>query len=67
MTARRHKSDTRTFSEMTFAEQARSINAQLAILGKAMRAHLRATKVRRRAKQKLIKQAQGLLDRAKSL
>ncbi len=36
---RRHKSDTRTFEELDFVGQARSINAQIAVLGRAIRAN----------------------------
>jgi len=38
---RRHKSDTKTFEELDFVGQARSINAQISVLGRAIRANLR--------------------------
>jgi predicted RNA-binding protein associated with RNAse of E/G family len=41
MTTRRHKTDTRTFDELTLAGQAKSISAQLATLTRAVRAHVR--------------------------
>jgi hypothetical protein len=37
----RHKNDTKTFQELSFSEQAKSINAQISILNKAVRAHVR--------------------------
>jgi|GEM_PF-1399205 len=40
MTSRRHKSDTRTFNELTFSEQAKTINAQLATFTRATLAHI---------------------------
>jgi hypothetical protein len=40
MTARRHRSDTRTFRELTFAGQAKSLNAQLSTLTRAVEAHV---------------------------
>ena len=41
MGKRRHKEDTRTFEELTFAEQAKSIQGQLMVLQRAIRAHVR--------------------------
>lgn len=40
-TIKRHKQNTKTFGEMTFAEQARSISAQIIILERGIRAHHR--------------------------
>jgi hypothetical protein len=40
---KRHKNDTKTFNELTFEEQAKSINAQISILKKAISAHSRNT------------------------
>ncbi len=45
---RRHKSDTKTFEELDFVGQARSINAQIAVLGRAIRANLRRAQQERR-------------------
>jgi len=45
---RRHKNDTKTFEELDFVGQARSINAQIAVLGRAIRANLRRTRRERR-------------------
>ncbi len=39
--AERHKNDTRTFEGLTFQGQAKSINAQLSTLTRAVRAHVR--------------------------
>jgi hypothetical protein len=41
MAQKRHKRDTRTFEELDFAGQARSINAQVTRLQASVRAHLR--------------------------
>lgn len=38
---RRHKSDTKTFKELDFVGQAKSINAQISVLGRAIRANVR--------------------------
>ena len=40
MTDRRHKNDTRTFEELTFQEQANSLNAQFSTLPRAIRCHV---------------------------
>jgi hypothetical protein len=36
-----HKGDTKTFEELTYAEQAKSINAELQSLEKAIKANIR--------------------------
>jgi len=36
---KRHKGDTKTFRELDFSEQAKSINVQISILGKGMSIH----------------------------
>ena len=38
---RRHEDDTKTFDELTFAEQAKSINAQIVELQRSIAPHLR--------------------------
>lgn len=43
MVSRRHRGDTRTFEELDFAEQAKSISAQIVVLQRAIRAHARRT------------------------
>jgi len=40
MTSKRHKNDTKTFEELTFDEQARSINASIVNLQKAIFHHI---------------------------
>jgi hypothetical protein len=66
-----HKNHTKDFEDLTYAEQARSINATMAYLTKAIKAHLKkAENVRRTkevVKQKCMKQAERLLDRIKSI
>jgi hypothetical protein len=41
MSTKRHKKDTRTFAELTFSEQAQSINATILYMKRAVLAHLR--------------------------
>ena len=36
----RHKNDTKTFEELDFAEQAKSISAQILVLEKAIKLHV---------------------------
>ena len=42
MTEKAHKGHTRTFEELTFSGQAKSLNAQFATLTRAVRAHIAA-------------------------
>jgi hypothetical protein len=62
-----HKDHTRDFEELTFAEQAKSINAEMAYLPKAVRAHLRKAQTEGRnrnvVRQKCVNQVQRLLQR----
>jgi hypothetical protein len=44
MATRRHKQDTRTFEELDYAGQAKSITAQINILIKAINAHIQRAK-----------------------
>jgi hypothetical protein len=64
---RRHKDDTKTFNELTFAEQARSINAHIVQLQQSIRAHLNKAESEGRnvgrAHGKCISQLRRLLDR----
>ena len=66
MTAR-HKNDTQTFDGLTFPGQAKSINAQLSTLTRAVRAHIRKAReeglVYSKTKKKCSDQVQRLLDR----
>lgn len=62
-----HKDHTRDFEDLTYAEQAKSINAEMAYLPKAVRAHLRKAQNKERdtnaVKQKCINQVQRMLRR----
>jgi len=64
---RRHKDDTKAFDELTFAEQAKSINAQIVELQRAIGAHLRRAgnegRNAGRVHEKCISQLRRLLDR----
>jgi hypothetical protein len=64
---RRHKSDTRTFAELTFGEQAKCINAQLATLTRAMRRHMRLARQQgrdaERTRAKCVAQVERLRQR----
>ena len=64
-TRRRHKKDTKTFGELSLIEQARSINAQIIILERAIRANLRKTQNQKhqQTKDARIKQLKRLLGR----
>jgi hypothetical protein len=44
MGKKRHQRDTKTFNELSFQEQAKSLNAQFATLRRAVRAHVRNAK-----------------------
>ncbi len=61
---RDHKED---FRNLTYAEQAKSISAQIANLSKSIRAHIRQAKLEGRnmdtVRQKCVGQVQRLLDR----
>ncbi len=64
---RRHKDDTKTFDELTFAEQAKSINAQIVELQRSIGAHLRRAESEGRdvgrVHDKCLSQLGRLLDR----
>jgi len=64
---RGHIDDTKTFEELNYAEQARSINAQIIIIEKAINANIRrATKEKRESPiGKRIEQLEGLVERLK--
>lgn len=63
---RRHKGDTKTFEELTFAEQSKAINIRLVGLKRSIAAHLRrATSEGRDAevvRLKCLDQIRRLLD-----
>jgi len=62
-----HQSHTKDFEELTYDEQAKSINAQMANLGKAINAHLRKAESEGRevedVRKKCIGQANNLVQR----
>ena len=62
-----HQGHTKEFDELNFKEQAQSINAQFANLGKAVKAHLRKAKVEgrdmERVREKCMSQADKLVHR----
>lgn len=64
---RRHQGDTKTFDELTYAEQAKSINAQIVEIQRSIAAHLRRAGTEGRdvqsARRKCINQLRRLLDR----
>lgn len=59
----RHKGDTKTFEEMTFEEQAKSINAIINVLQRTMIHHVSASKTRVETRDKCLKQITRLLVR----
>ena len=63
----RHKSDTKTFEGLSFSGQAKSISAQITVLQRSIRAHVRrAEKEKRTATKTLLKcigQVSRMLDR----
>ena len=65
--SRRHQGDTKTFEELTFAEQAKSINISVVGLQRSVAAHLRrATQEGRDPRDvrlKCVNQIQRLIDR----
>lgn len=50
---RRHKSDTKTFEEETYAEQAKTINAAIVYLGKVIKANIKRAKLEGKKIQKI--------------
>lgn len=62
-----HQRHTKDFEELNFKEQAQSINAQFANLGKALKAHLRKAKAEgrdtRKVREKCVSQAVKLTQR----
>ncbi len=62
-----HQGHTKDFEELTYAEQAKSINAYMAFLGRAVNAHLRKAEHEGRdtntVREKCVRQAKSLLKR----
>jgi hypothetical protein len=63
MAERRHKRDTRTFEELNFSEQAKSISAPLVNLGRAIRHHARQDRATARTRAKLSAQVRRFAER----
>lgn len=63
MTVRRHKHDSRTFAELNFAEQARSISAIILQLQRSIEHHSKNPKARPDTRLKCIRQVTRLLLR----
>jgi len=64
---RRHKKDTKTFDEETYTEQAKTINAEIVHLGKAIKANIRRAlkEGKKSPKDKRIKNLEKLIERIK--
>ena len=62
-----HQNRTKTFEQLTYSEQAKSINAQIVTLQRSIRAHIRRANEERRAvavtQRKCHAQIQRLLTR----
>lgn len=71
MANRRHRSDTATFEELSFSDQAKSISAQILCLQKSIIAHLRRGAEENRNFQEIklccISQLARLIDRLSKL
>lgn len=59
----RHKRDTRTFDDLSFADQAKSISAQLANLERAIRRHARDPRATAATGRKSLAQVERFRDR----
>jgi DNA-binding MarR family transcriptional regulator len=66
--AKRHKADTKTFEEETYVEQAKTINAEIVHLGKAIKANIRRALLERKKspKDKRIKNLEALIERIRN-
>jgi hypothetical protein len=66
---KRHKADTKTFEEETYTEQAKTINAEIVHLGKAIKANIRRALLegKKNPKGKRIKNLEDLIERIKKL
>jgi hypothetical protein len=66
-----HKNHTKIFERLTYAEQAKSINAAMAWCSKAIKAHLRKARAEGRndiaVKNKCVNQVSRLLSRIANL
>ena len=66
MAKKRHKADTKTFEELTFAEQAKSITAMINNLNAAIKHHVDNSPRRAQTRQKCINQIDRLNSRVLS-
>lgn len=63
MSVKRHKNDTKTFDELTFSEQAKSINGQIISLEKSINAHIIKSKAESRDYVKTLLKCIGQISR----
>ena len=63
MAKQRHKSDTKTFEELSYAEQAKSISAQLIAIQRSIRAHMRRAEEESRGSEKTMLKCIGQVIR----
>jgi len=59
----RHKADTKQFMEMDYAEQAKSITAQINVLSKAIKHHVARSRKQNETRKKCLLQIQRMLGR----
>lgn len=59
----RHKLDTKTFEQLTYEEQAKSINAEIINLQRAIIHHIQNSKKPSEARNKCLKQINRLMGR----
>ena len=60
---KRHKDDTKDFNELTFGEQARSINAHIVVLQRSIVAHLKRAEHEGRDASRVRDKCAGQLSR----
>jgi hypothetical protein len=65
---KRHKADTKTFEELTYSEQASSINGQLSVIEDAIKANIKkaVNDLKENPKEKRIKNLEDLIERIKN-
>ncbi len=63
MNPKRHKRDTKTFEELTFQEQAKTLNMTALQFRKQLNAHLRRADEEGRAPQRIVRTRLRLLER----
>lgn len=66
MSAKRHKNDTSTFADLSFADQAKSVSATVLQLQRAIEAHCRNPKATPETRTKCVNQVARLLSRLTS-